>query len=138
MTFKPTGIAIDADFGEGPRKLRILGNATAFLSLTTSFPRKFSYTYLDSFFFRQHICHTRTNTKINQLYTDTDTMELFIHSLLLLLFASLSHSLREQLPIAPHDSLEVPGKNPLLYCQDPKDYILDIYYIELAPNPPKA
>ena len=67
-------------------------------------------------------------------------MELLISGLLLLLFATLSHSLKseEQLPIAPQDSLEVPGNNSLLFCQDPKDYILEIHKVDLDPNPPKA
>ena len=66
-------------------------------------------------------------------------MKLFTHGLLhLLLFVSLSYTLQEQLPVVPHDSLEVPGDNPLVYCQDPDDYILDINHVDLAPNPPEA
>ncbi|RMZ86439.1 hypothetical protein DV736_g6332, partial [Chaetothyriales sp. CBS 134916] len=34
-------------------------------------------------------------------------------------------------------ALDVPGENPLQYCADPKDYILDIDYVDLSPNPPK-
>jgi len=30
----------------------------------------------------------------------------------------------------------VPGKNPLDFCADPKDYILSIDYVDLSPNPP--
>jgi len=30
----------------------------------------------------------------------------------------------------------VPGKNPLNFCADPKDYILTIDYVDLSPNPP--
>jgi len=36
------------------------------------------------------------------------------------------------------EDLKVPGKNPLQYCADPKDYILDIDYADLKPNPPVA
>ena len=35
------------------------------------------------------------------------------------------------------DDLSVPGDNPLTYCQDPKDNILTIDYVDLSPNPPK-
>jgi len=34
------------------------------------------------------------------------------------------------------EDLKVPGKNPLTYCADPKDYILSIDYADLKPNPP--
>jgi hypothetical protein len=30
----------------------------------------------------------------------------------------------------------VPGKNPLRFCADPKDYILTITNVDLTPNPP--
>ncbi|WPG99652.1 Hypothetical protein R9X50_00247100 [Acrodontium crateriforme] len=36
------------------------------------------------------------------------------------------------------DSLSVPGENPLLHCQDPKDDILELEKVDLNPNPPKA
>ena len=35
------------------------------------------------------------------------------------------------------DDLSVPGDNSLTYCQDPKDNILTIEYVDLSPNPPK-
>ncbi|KIW32364.1 uncharacterized protein PV07_03916 [Cladophialophora immunda] len=31
---------------------------------------------------------------------------------------------------------KVPGKNPLNFCADPKDYILTVDYVDLSPNPP--
>lgn len=31
---------------------------------------------------------------------------------------------------------KVPGKNPLYFCADPKDYILKVDYVDLTPNPP--
>ena len=34
------------------------------------------------------------------------------------------------------EDLSVPGDNPLTFCQDPKDYSLDIKYVDLTPNPP--
>ena len=34
------------------------------------------------------------------------------------------------------DDLSVPGDNPLSFCQDAKDYSLDIKYVDLTPNPP--
>lgn len=30
----------------------------------------------------------------------------------------------------------VPGDNPLTFCKDPKDYIGQIDYVDLSPNPP--
>jgi hypothetical protein len=32
----------------------------------------------------------------------------------------------------------VPGANPLLFCEDPKDNILTIDKVDLDPNPPLA
>jgi hypothetical protein len=34
--------------------------------------------------------------------------------------------------------LEVPGHNPLVFCSGPEDYILEIAYVDLIPNPPEA
>lgn len=34
--------------------------------------------------------------------------------------------------------LEVPGHNPLVFCGGPEDYILEIAYVDLVPNPPEA
>ena len=45
---------------------------------------------------------------------------------------------KQQLPIEQDDDLKVPGDNPLYYCEDTKDYILNIDHIDLDPNPPKA
>jgi len=33
---------------------------------------------------------------------------------------------------------EVPGENPLEFCEESKDYILDIKNVDLDPNPPEA
>ncbi|KAK5939869.1 Phosphatidylglycerol/phosphatidylinositol transfer protein [Knufia obscura] len=30
----------------------------------------------------------------------------------------------------------VPGSQPLNYCKDPKDYILEVHNVDLTPNPP--
>jgi hypothetical protein len=39
--------------------------------------------------------------------------------------------------ITPKEN-EVPGENPLEFCEDPKDYLLDITKVDLEPNPPLA
>lgn len=36
------------------------------------------------------------------------------------------------------DVLDVPGDNPLHYCEDPKNDILKIDKVDLDPNPPEA
>jgi hypothetical protein len=36
------------------------------------------------------------------------------------------------------DKLQVPGENPLKFCDPPYDYILDIRQVDLTPNPPEA
>lgn len=43
-----------------------------------------------------------------------------------------------QLRLQNDDPLSVPGENPLLFCADPKDNILEIKKADLNPNPPKA
>ncbi|KAK2759502.1 Phosphatidylglycerol/phosphatidylinositol transfer protein [Arachnomyces sp. PD_36] len=43
----------------------------------------------------------------------------------------------DQSPIVPTaDTFPVPGNNPLLFCNDPKDDILTIENVDLSPNPP--
>lgn len=37
-------------------------------------------------------------------------------------------------PIAISDADEVPGDNPLVYCDDPKDNILSIDHADLTPQ----
>lgn len=34
------------------------------------------------------------------------------------------------------EHFKVPGDNPLTFCKDPKDYIGQIDYVDLSPNPP--
>jgi len=34
------------------------------------------------------------------------------------------------------EKVKVPGENPLNYCKPPKDYLVNIEYINLTPNPP--
>ncbi|KAK5044721.1 hypothetical protein LTR84_010495 [Exophiala bonariae] len=46
------------------------------------------------------------------------------------LFSGNQHALVDE----PQHS--VPGKNPLNFCADPKDYILTVDYVDLTPNPP--
>lgn len=36
------------------------------------------------------------------------------------------------------DKPNVPGDNPMVFCQDISKYILTIDYVDLSPNPPKA
>ncbi|KIW06117.1 uncharacterized protein PV09_03284 [Verruconis gallopava] len=36
------------------------------------------------------------------------------------------------------EDLQVPGSNPLLFCEDPTDNILTIDNVDLDPNPPEA
>jgi hypothetical protein len=43
-----------------------------------------------------------------------------------------------QLRLKEDDPLSVPGENPLLFCADPTDNILEIIKADLDPNPPKA
>jgi hypothetical protein len=43
-----------------------------------------------------------------------------------------------QLRLKTDDPLSVPGENPLLFCEDPSDNILEIIKADLSPNPPKA
>jgi hypothetical protein len=50
-------------------------------------------------------------------------------------FASFLES--DQSPIGLEDK-KVPGSNPLTYCSDPANNILQIESINLVPNPPKA
>ncbi|KAJ9651703.1 Phosphatidylglycerol/phosphatidylinositol transfer protein [Neophaeococcomyces mojaviensis] len=35
-----------------------------------------------------------------------------------------------------NDAFPVPGSQPLTYCNDPKDYILEVHNVDLIPNPP--
>lgn len=35
-----------------------------------------------------------------------------------------------------NEEFKVPGDNPLYFCADPKDYLLDIENVDLSPNPP--
>lgn len=62
---------------------------------------------------------------------------------LLVCFAPLTVSGRSialfgssQAPIQVDSALSVPGDNPLDYCNDPSDYLVQIESVDLAPNPP--
>lgn len=35
-----------------------------------------------------------------------------------------------------NEDFKVPGDNPLYFCADPKDYLLDLENVDLSPNPP--
>jgi len=56
---------------------------------------------------------------------------------ILLLLLSVPAALSSQSALIAAD-LSVPGENTLTYCNDPKasDYIFDIEYVNLSPNPP--
>lgn len=43
-----------------------------------------------------------------------------------------------QVHLSDDEKIKVPGENPLYYCSDPKDDILEIEKVDLDPNPPKA
>lgn len=53
------------------------------------------------------------------------------------LVSSVSLFDNSQKVVAEDNELSVPGKNPLNYCADPKDYILTIDHVDLDPNPPR-
>jgi len=38
--------------------------------------------------------------------------------------------------VTDEPKFKVPGKNPLYFCADPKDYIGQIDFVDLVPNPP--
>jgi hypothetical protein len=38
--------------------------------------------------------------------------------------------------VAINEDLKVPGDNPLYFCSDPKDDIVQIKKVDLSPNPP--
>lgn len=80
----------------------------------------------------------KTHCQHLHLPMNVAAMERLIYGFLL--FAPQSHSLtlQEQSPIATNDSLKVPGDSPLVYCEDPQSYILDVDHIDISPNPPKA
>ena len=52
--------------------------------------------------------------------------------------SSLSFLRGEQAVLDSITDLNVPGNNPLVYCQDPSNYILAIDHVDLDPNPPNA
>ncbi|KAF2013014.1 hypothetical protein BU24DRAFT_425582 [Aaosphaeria arxii CBS 175.79] len=37
-----------------------------------------------------------------------------------------------------NEDFKVPGSNPLFFCADPKDNLLEIEKVDLSPNPPEA
>ncbi|KAL2443572.1 Phosphatidylglycerol/phosphatidylinositol transfer protein [Exophiala dermatitidis] len=62
-------------------------------------------------------------------------------ALVISLFAATAVSARSlfktgQNALVDDPKFPVPGKNPLNFCADPADYILDIDYVDLSPNPP--
>ena len=55
-----------------------------------------------------------------------------------LLASAKSLSLFGSSPTPLDAKLDVPGDNPLQFCQNISDYILLIQNVDLAPNPPKS
>ena len=57
-----------------------------------------------------------------------------------LLVASASLAAAISFDISPSqktlNGASIPGKNPLVYCEATDNYILDIDYINISPNPP--
>lgn len=37
----------------------------------------------------------------------------------------------------PDEKLQIPGNNPLEFCQDPSNYLVEIDNVDLTPNPPQ-
>lgn len=70
-------------------------------------------------------------------YQTTTTMKFLSTLLLAPLVASLSiHSSSSDDASALDAAFPVPGDQPLNFCKDPKDYILEIHHVDLIPNPP--
>lgn len=63
----------------------------------------------------------------------------FTATFLALLFASLAASTSlfgSSQTILADDDVDVPGKNPLKFCQANDNYLLTIDFVDLTPNPP--
>ncbi|MCJ1300029.1 Phosphatidylglycerol/phosphatidylinositol transfer protein [Hypocenomyce scalaris] len=54
------------------------------------------------------------------------------------LATSRSISVGKQDVLTNDSDLNVPGANPMIFCQDPTDDILTIQHVNLSPNPPTA
>ena len=75
-------------------------------------------------------------------------MQLFKTLLPLLLTSTVAAEIRiagQQIALGGERTKEVgtldnnvPGKNPLNFCEDPKDNIVEITSVDLDPNPPEA
>lgn len=79
-----------------------------------------------------------SSTDDQQLTTTVMKTATLLSTALFALTASASWlGSNDQVSIADTD-LSVPGENPLVYCADPKDYILSIEKVDLDPNPPAA
>jgi len=47
-------------------------------------------------------------------------------------------SKNQHILVGDDDALRVPGENPLVYCNPPEEYLLEIEKVDLQPNPPEA
>ncbi|KAL9089480.1 MAG: hypothetical protein Q9159_002520 [Coniocarpon cinnabarinum] len=54
------------------------------------------------------------------------------------LLSTLAFASTSQVALQDDSKLDVPGSNPLKFCEDPSNYLLDIDNVDLDPNPPKA
>ena len=63
-------------------------------------------------------------------------MKLLLSILTLTFFSFASASLFAGQTVLDEPSYAVPGKNPLHFCADPKNDILKVEDVDLAPNPP--
>lgn len=66
-------------------------------------------------------------------------MKLFtLTAALLAASVSAKSTLRDHDVSIKDESLAVPGENPLVHCENPKDDLLSIENVDLNPNPPTA
>ena len=50
----------------------------------------------------------------------------------------ITYGSSNQITLKGDESLAVPGENPLVFCNPPNSYILEITNVDLDPNPPEA
>ena len=67
-------------------------------------------------------------------------MDWLIYCLMVCVLISGSWSMhqQEQHPVRVSNSLDVPGENPFVFCDEPGDYLAIVDHVDLDPNPPKA
>lgn len=65
------------------------------------------------------------------------TSALLFLSPLLASAVSFGYTSKSDLKALDDEKIPVPGDQPLVYCNDPKDYILEVHNVDLIPNPPR-